>query len=185
MPNDSEAAPGSEKPDKSGVRGIFGHLNSLVIRLLGFGMLHLPKGVAVIYLGHTGEVIGRRRRADRPLQRAAVPRIGADAVLITLPDAVNQLQGLYSDAQADNLKFAWRPDKSHILISSLPVNKIVIEEDPQKETPSIQFLFDLRIVMNRWDMSVNDHIDKDCIVTATVRISPADLEKEYYLPFKH
>lgn len=93
----------------------------------------------------------------------------------------------------DYLKFAWRTQGNRIIVSSLPLNKIVVVIDETQKTPTIKFKFKLTILYDHYrlgkltnegaDFNQNVFIDSQYISYAVVRINSEDLEKEIYLPF--
>ena len=65
-------------------------------------LLHVPPGVAVMDDRREREVVDRRRRRGRPLQRAAVPRIaGRVAQRLAPQEAHDQLDEERQDAERD------------------------------------------------------------------------------------
>jgi hypothetical protein len=87
-----------------------------------------------------------------------------------------------------SLRFAWRSDGERIVISSLPMEKIVIIVDEAKYVPTIRFKFLIDSYINPEKRMViignaNSAINPELVVYATIRINSADLEEEIYLPF--
>lgn len=90
----------------------------------------------------------------------------------------------------ESLKFAWRFSFGNIIISSLPLEDIIITVDESKKVPTIQFKFfidddipDLIFVIAKDNPNI--FINSKYICYAKVRISSTDLENEIYLPLNY
>jgi hypothetical protein len=63
----------------------------------------LPEGIQAPHLGKDSIIPGRRREDSRPFERAAIPRVAAFVeVLITAPDADNELEHSKDDSEQEN-----------------------------------------------------------------------------------
>jgi len=88
-----------------------------------------------------------------------------------------------------SLSFAWQPGDDRIIISSLPMEKIVVVIDESKACPTIRFKFLIDSYLDETDCMIirvnpNIVITPEFIAHATIRINSSDLEKEIYLPFQ-
>ncbi len=88
------------------------------------------------------------------------------------------------------LQFYWEPKSGEIVASSLPYSKFRFVVDPNKQTPTVEFLFDSRWTDNRTGriyrdsdkLNVNNFVMSSNLKIAVVKISKETLEKEVYLP---
>jgi len=88
------------------------------------------------------------------------------------------------------LQFYWEPKPGEIVVSSLPYSKFRFVVDSNKQTPTIEFLFDSwwadettgKAYRYNDKLNVNDFVMSGNLKIAVVRISKETLEKEVYLP---
>ena len=87
----------------------------------------------------------------------------------------------------ESLKFAWRFNSGNIIISSLPLEDIIIIVDESKKVPTIQLKFfidddipDLVFVIAKDNPNIL--INSKYICYAKIRINSNDLQNEIFLP---
>lgn len=144
--------------------------------LMGFGGLgHFYKDMAnCAFLLESYGLFG-----EHPLER-----LGSDGGSLrgSISGSLFSLHGKIEERQG--IRFVWRYNNS-LVISSLPIEGVVISENLNKKVPTIRFKWQINAVLNAVGKKIPENpnvlVSPEMLVLARIEISPEDLRNEIYL----